>query len=109
MMNPYRLAGMLAGVAIAAFALRAGADAETFPAEQVKKGSEIYAQNCSPCHGPRMRDPDGAFDLRTFPKDDRDRFVTSVTKGKNQMPPWGGLFGPAEINALWAYISIGEN
>jgi mono/diheme cytochrome c family protein len=100
---------MLAGVAIAAFALRAGADAETFPVEDVKKGSEIYAQNCSPCHGPRMRDPDGAFDLRTFPKDDRDRFVTSVTKGKNQMPPWGGLFSPAEINALWAYISIGEN
>lgn len=98
----------MASAAIAAFALNAGAENESFSAEDVKKGSTIYSQNCSPCHGPRMLDPQGAFDLRIFPKDDRNRFVTSVAKGKNQMPPWGGLLSPADIDALWAYVFVGE-
>jgi mono/diheme cytochrome c family protein len=34
--------------------------------------------------------------------------MTSVTKGKNQMPPWGGLFKPEEIEAIWAYVMAGE-
>ena len=37
-----------------------------------------------------------------------ERFVNSVTKGKNQMPPWGGLLKPEEIEALWLYIIAGE-
>jgi mono/diheme cytochrome c family protein len=76
--------------------------------EQVKKGSAIYSQNCSPCHGPRMLDPQGAFDLRIFPKDEKNRFLTSVSKGKNQMPPWGGLLSADDIEALWAYVLAGE-
>lgn len=99
---------VLAGAALAALAWNAGAENESFSAEEVKKGATIYSQNCSPCHGPRMLDPQGAFDLRTFPKDDRNRFVTSVSKGKNQMPPWGGLLGPADIDALWAYVFVGD-
>ena len=99
---------VMASAAIAAFALNAGAENESFSAEDVKKGSAIYSQNCSPCHGPRMLDPQGAFDLRIFPKDDKNRFLTSVAKGKNQMPPWGGLLGPADIEALWAYVFVGE-
>jgi mono/diheme cytochrome c family protein len=55
-----------------------------------------------------MLDPQGAFDLRTFPRDDKSRFVTSVTKGKNQMPPWGDLLKPDDIEALWAYVTAGE-
>jgi mono/diheme cytochrome c family protein len=55
-----------------------------------------------------MADPQGAFDLRTFPPDQKSRFITSVTKGKNSMPPWGGLFSPQEIEALWAYVMAGE-
>jgi mono/diheme cytochrome c family protein len=87
----------------------AQADAPDGPSpEQAKKGSAIYSQNCSPCHGPRMLDPQGAFDLRTFPRDEKNRFLTSVSKGKNQMPPWGGLLSPADIEALWAYTIAGE-
>src|SRR5262245_21456614 len=44
----------------------------------------------------------------TFPPDQKNRFVTSVTKGKNQMPPWGDLFNGDEIEALWAYVMAGE-
>ena len=81
---------------------------ETFAPEQVNRGRAIYSQNCAPCHGPQMADPQGAFDLRTFPPDQKSRFLTSVSKGKNQMPPWGDLFKPEEIEALWAYVMAGE-
>ena len=73
-------------------------------ADQAKAGAEIYARNCSPCHGTRMLDPQGAFDLRKFPPNERERFFNSVTRGKNQMPPWGDLLKPEEIEALWAYV-----
>ena len=81
---------------------------ENFPPETIKQGSGIYSQNCAPCHGPRMQDPEGAFDLRKFPADGYERFVRSVTNGKNSMPPWGGLFNAAEIESLWAYVLAGE-
>jgi mono/diheme cytochrome c family protein len=71
-------------------------------------GAEIYARNCSPCHGARMLDPQGAFDLKKFPRGERERFFNSVTKGKNQMPPWGGLLKPEELDALWLYVLSGE-
>jgi mono/diheme cytochrome c family protein len=48
------------------------------------------------------------MDLRKFPPSEKTRFVASVTKGKNQMPPFGGLFKPEEIEALWAYVIAGK-
>ncbi len=81
---------------------------ERFTPEQIKLGSSMYSQSCSPCHGPRMMDPQGAFDLRTFTPDQKNRFTTSVTNGKNSMPPWGGLYSAGEIEALWAYVIAGE-
>ena len=82
--------------------------AESFTPEQIKKGAGIFAQSCSPCHGAHMADPQGGFDLRKFPHDEKNRFVTSVTQGKNSMPPWGDLFKPDDIDALWAYVMAGE-
>jgi len=55
-----------------------------------------------------MADPQGAFDLRKFPHEDKARFVTSVTRGKQNMPPWGDLLKPEDIDALWAYVVAGE-
>jgi len=81
---------------------------ESFPPEQIRLGAELFARNCSPCHGPRMQDPEGAFDLRTFPPGQHARFVNSVSNGKNSMPPWAGLLQPQEIEALWAYVMAGE-
>ena len=80
---------------------------DAFEPEQVKSGSETYARHCAPCHGPHMADPEGAPDLRKFPRDQRERFLTSVSKGKNSMPPWGDLLKPGEIEALWAYVATG--
>ena len=84
------------------------ADPKSFSLEQIQSGSKIYAQTCAPCHGVRMADPEGAFDLRKFPRDQHARFITSVSKGKNSMPPWGGLYAPEEIENLWAYVVAGE-
>jgi mono/diheme cytochrome c family protein len=81
---------------------------EEFAPEKIKQGAGMYSQHCAPCHGPRMADPEGAFDLRTFPPDQKNRFLNSVTKGKNSMPPWGGLFNADEIESLWAYVMAGE-
>jgi mono/diheme cytochrome c family protein len=96
-----------ATIAFAAAAHVAAAEND-FPPEQVRKGAAIYEQNCSPCHGNRMLDPDAAFNLRTFPPDQKPRFVNSVTKGLNAMPPWGDLLKPDDIDALWAYVRAGE-
>jgi mono/diheme cytochrome c family protein len=105
-----RVASAVAGALVMAAAVR-GAPAvaqEPFRPEQIKTGADIFARNCSPCHGSRMREPQGAFDLREFPHDAHERFVSSVTRGKNQMPPWGGLLKPADVEALWAYVVAGE-
>jgi mono/diheme cytochrome c family protein len=103
-------------VLVLAFALVGRSDPtaaqnETFSREQVQAGSRVYAQRCATCHGRNMRNPDeeiGAVDLRYFPRDGHDRFVRSVTGGKNTMPAWGGLISPADIEALWAYLCAGE-
>jgi mono/diheme cytochrome c family protein len=76
--------------------------------EGIRRGAEIYARNCSPCHGPRLIGEESAFDLRTFPHDQRARFVNSVTRGKNAMPAWGDIIKGADLDALWAYVVAGE-
>src|ERR1700674_2880222 len=81
---------------------------QKFSTKQISAGAAIYARNCSPCHGAHMADPEGAFDLRTFPHDQHSRFVNSVTNGKNSMPPWGGSLKLEEIEDLWAYVVAGE-
>jgi mono/diheme cytochrome c family protein len=101
---------VVTGVLICSCGL-ARADAPETPTvtpEQIKRGAALYAQHCAPCHGVRMNDPEGAFDLRKFPPDAHERFMRSVTKGKNAMPPWGGLLQSDEIASLWAYVVAGE-
>jgi mono/diheme cytochrome c family protein len=73
--------------------------------DQIREGAELFAVNCSPCHGPRMQGSESAFDLRKFPPEQRDRFLSSVTRGKNQMPPWGDTFSPEQLDALWVRYS----
>jgi mono/diheme cytochrome c family protein len=100
---------LAAGAALVAFAAPVpGQGPEQFPVDRVKAGSDIYAQTCAPCHGARMQDSQVPMDLRKFPSAERSRFIASVTKGKNQMPPFGALFKAEEIEALWAYVMAGE-
>jgi mono/diheme cytochrome c family protein len=82
-------------------------DAQVSP-EAIKKGAALFARHCATCHGTRMRNPQWAFDLRTFPHDAHTRFVDSVSNGKRNMPPWDDVLDPGEIEALWAYVIAGE-
>lgn len=100
--------GISLAAAVALWCAMAAAQDQGFPPQQIATGAEIFARNCSPCHGPRMQDPESAFDLRKFPSGEHDRFVRSVTNGKNQMPPWGDLLKSEDIEALWAYVTTGE-
>jgi mono/diheme cytochrome c family protein len=86
----------------------AAQESNCFAPEQIRLGADIFARNCSPCHGPHMQDPEGAFNLRTFPPEQHTRFVNSISRGKNSMPPWAGLLKAEEIEALWAYAMAGE-
>jgi mono/diheme cytochrome c family protein len=89
-----------------------GASAEAqspqFPPEQVQRGAQLFALNCATCHGTRMRNPQWAIDLHTFPRDAKNRFVDSVLNGKRNMPPWDDLLKPNDLDALWAYVATGD-
>jgi cytochrome c55X len=72
----------------------------------IAQGKNLYRSYCTRCHGLNMVSVGSAFfDLRTFPHDDKPRFVNSVSNGKRAMPAWGGTLSPAEIDLLWAYVS----
>lgn len=75
------------------------------PDEEVQLGRRLYVSYCTRCHGVNLVSPGGAFfDLRTFPRDDKERFLRSVKEGKRAMPAWAGIVKPHEMEALWAYI-----
>ncbi len=76
---------------------------------QVQRGKGLYADHCSHCHGFNMVSAGNVtFDLRTFPRNQRERFFNSVTNGRdNRMPPWGDVLTQDEIGDLWAYICTG--
>ena len=81
------------------------ADADT-DAATIAAGATIYGDYCSSCHGEQFRNTSGGvtFDLRRLRPEDRERFVTVVLNGKNQMPPWRGALEIDQIEAIWAYI-----
>jgi cytochrome c6 len=104
----FRLSNLLLGVLLCSVTAELPAMAGTedhFSPALVKRGEQTYLINCSRCHGVRLVNPAGyTFDLRHFPPNERDRFFHSVTQGKGNMPAWGDLLKPDQIEALWAYI-----
>ena len=85
----------------ASFALAAGSAGH---------GERLYADNCSTCHGEDLQNNSTvAFDLRRLKADEHERFVTSVTQGKNAMPSWDGVLSDQDKEDLWAYIRANAN
>jgi mono/diheme cytochrome c family protein len=96
------LAGLLLGASWAARAQDAASVPVPVPAEA---GRKLYVMSCQRCHGIRLVSMGIGFDLRTFPKDDKARFLRSVTQGTPRgMPAWGGVIKPELLEQLWAYI-----
>ena len=75
----------------------------------VSKGKTAYRQLCAQCHGPNMVNAGtSSFDLRKFPTAEFVRFKRAVMEGKGDMPAWGDMLVPGELESLWAYVSAGE-
>lgn len=65
----------------------------------------MYTSFCVRCHGINLVNTSSAFfDLRTFPPNDKERFLRSVTNGLRAMPAWGGTLKPEQMEAVWLYI-----
>jgi cytochrome c55X len=90
-----------AALLAAVFALPAARADEPTPAE---RGRKSYTSYCARCHGLNLVTTGAGFDLRTFPAQDKERFVRSVSKGLRAMPAWETIVKPGEIDAIWAYI-----
>ena len=100
----FRIAISLAACAAAT------ARAETFDSNLVQQGALTYQTNCQTCHGEDLlNNGTVSFDLRRLKADEHERFVNSVTNGKNAMPSWDGVLSDADLDALWAYIRTNAN
>jgi len=102
------LLGLVAAAALLWFSPAHAADPTP---GQIDQGREVYGEFCATCHGRDMINAGGfAFDLRTFPKADLERFRNSVLNGKGQgMPAWRDRLADDDLTVLWAYIRSGGN
>ena len=97
-----RLAAALAG---AVAALAAAQVAQRFSDDEIERGRAQFERTCAQCHGRNMvNSGTTSYDLRRFPADDADRFITSVTNGKGNMPSFRDSLTGEQIRFLWAYV-----
>lgn len=74
-------------------------------ATTAEAGRRLYVSSCARCHGLNLVSNGIGLDLRTFPQNDKERFVRSVVQGKGAMPAWGGVLKPEQIDLLWDYVA----
>jgi cytochrome c551 len=68
-------------------------------------GQEVFATNCSVCHGQDGHGGAGGPDLRTMPKAQNEpEAIEQVTDGGGGMPPFGGTLSEEEIDNVAAYV-----
>jgi cytochrome c55X len=80
------------------------AAAASASASEVEAGRKLYISSCQRCHGINLVTNGIGFDLRTFPRNDKERFVRSVTEGVRAMPAWSTTLKPEQLDLIWAYL-----
>lgn len=45
------------------------------------------------------------YDLRNFPADQPERFFSSLTNGKGNMPSYRGALSDEQMRWLWTYVN----
>ena len=96
---------LLPAVAMASVLASAGAaSAQEQDKAGIEAGEQTFSEYCSTCHGENLISSGQIPDLRRLKVTDRPKFETTVTNGKNQMPPWKGVLNEQQIDGLWSYI-----
>ena len=94
--------------AAAALALLGGAagtaSAQEAAIQPTEAGRKVYISGCQRCHGINLVTNGIGFDLRTFPQQDKARFLRSVTGGVRAMPAFGESLKADQLELIWAYI-----
>ena len=97
---------MLSRLAPVALTLIASAVAANEDHPLFADGKSLYKDFCAHCHGINMVNPGtSSYDLRKYPTDAKPDFVESVMKGKGDMPAWGDILLPDEVDAIWVYVA----
>ncbi|MBS1676082.1 MAG: PQQ-binding-like beta-propeller repeat protein [Actinobacteria bacterium] len=78
---------------------------ETAGAPNAEAGKEVFAENCSTCHGATGHGGNGGPDLTTMPKaKEQAGAEEQVTNGGGGMPPFKGSLSTEEIENVAAYV-----
>jgi mono/diheme cytochrome c family protein len=68
-------------------------------------GEEVFAENCSTCHGATGHGGNGGPDLRTMPLAKTEAgAIKQVTNGGGGMPAFKGSLSEEEISDVAAYV-----
>ncbi len=74
-------------------------------APNAEAGKEVFAENCSVCHGATGHGGNGGPDLTTMPKaKEQAGAEEQVTNGGGGMPPFKGTLSEEEIKNVAAYV-----
>ncbi len=69
-------------------------------------GTEVFAENCSVCHGATGHGGNGGPDLTTMPlAQSESGAIEQVTNGGGGMPAFGGTLSEEEIENVAAYVA----
>jgi quinohemoprotein ethanol dehydrogenase len=80
-------------------------DAEAAGAPNAEAGKEVFAEQCSVCHGATGHGGNGGPDLTTMPKaKEQAGAEEQVTNGGGGMPPFKGVLSEEEIKNVAAYV-----
>jgi heme/copper-type cytochrome/quinol oxidase subunit 2/mono/diheme cytochrome c family protein len=82
-----------------------GGEAAAGGAPNAEAGKEVFAENCSVCHGATGHGGNGGPDLTTMPKaKEQAGAEEQVTNGGGGMPAFGGTLSEEEISNVAAYV-----
>jgi cytochrome c551 len=69
-------------------------------------GQQVFAENCSVCHGPTGQGGNGGPDLTAIPSaKNLQRVIAQVTNGGGGMPPFKGQLTDQQIRAVATYVT----
>jgi len=100
-MKGARAAAIIAAVAL----VSVGHAQDRFAADEIERGHQQFERTCAQCHGRNVvNSGTTVYDLRRFPVDQPDRFFSSLSQGKGNMPAFKDALTPEQMKLLWAYV-----